>query len=269
MYGYIYKTTDLKTGKIYIGQHKSDKFVGLKYCGSGKLIRRIVNKCKANNIPLEERLQVELLEECDSLEELNEKEIYYIKLYNCHGSKGYNLNDGGAGGNHNLGRKWSAETNAKKGCRGKDHPSYGTKFTEERRHNISIGKSGKKQKPETIAKKSKSLQGKPKPAYFSEIMSEKNSGKIRTIEMKKVYAEKQRGRIWINNGEVEKHIYPEDFDSYDQTIWQKGRICKHTAWNKGLTAETCPILKETGQKVKNRRIENGSYYWKRNRDNQE
>ena len=36
MYGYIYKTTNLVNGKIYIGQKKSDVFLGDKYLGSGK-----------------------------------------------------------------------------------------------------------------------------------------------------------------------------------------------------------------------------------------
>lgn len=36
MYGYIYKTTNLINGKIYIGQKKSEKFLGINYLGSGK-----------------------------------------------------------------------------------------------------------------------------------------------------------------------------------------------------------------------------------------
>lgn len=38
MYGYIYLTTDLQTGKIYVGQKKSAKFLGDKYLGSGNQI---------------------------------------------------------------------------------------------------------------------------------------------------------------------------------------------------------------------------------------
>ena len=38
MWGYIYKTTNLITGKIYIGQHQRAKFT-TKYKGSGTLIR--------------------------------------------------------------------------------------------------------------------------------------------------------------------------------------------------------------------------------------
>ena len=43
MYGYIYKTTNLINGKIYIGQHKSEEYDS-SYYGSGKLIRRAIEK---------------------------------------------------------------------------------------------------------------------------------------------------------------------------------------------------------------------------------
>jgi len=39
MYGYIYKTTNNTNGKIYVGQHKSDKF-DPSYIGSGSLLKK-------------------------------------------------------------------------------------------------------------------------------------------------------------------------------------------------------------------------------------
>ena len=39
MIGYIYKTTNLKNGKIYIGQHVASKFEPNKYIGSGCLFK--------------------------------------------------------------------------------------------------------------------------------------------------------------------------------------------------------------------------------------
>lgn len=35
-YGYVYRTKNLKTGRVYIGQHKAKK-VHSNYLGSGKL----------------------------------------------------------------------------------------------------------------------------------------------------------------------------------------------------------------------------------------
>lgn len=65
MYGYIYKTTNLINNKIYIGKHKSNLF-DINYYGSGKIIRRALNKYGKDSFKLE------LLEECGSLEELSE-----------------------------------------------------------------------------------------------------------------------------------------------------------------------------------------------------
>ena len=45
MIGYIYKTLDKFTNKIYIGKHKANQFQGLNYIGSGTIILRIKEKC--------------------------------------------------------------------------------------------------------------------------------------------------------------------------------------------------------------------------------
>ena len=43
MYGYIYKTTNLVNGKIYIGQHKSNTF-DTNYYGSGTILNKAIQK---------------------------------------------------------------------------------------------------------------------------------------------------------------------------------------------------------------------------------
>lgn len=43
MYGYIYKTTNLINNKIYIGQHKHEKF-DIKYFGSGYALVNAIKK---------------------------------------------------------------------------------------------------------------------------------------------------------------------------------------------------------------------------------
>lgn len=44
MYGYIYKTTNLLNGKIYVGQHKAEKFEPDKYLGSGTIFLEALQK---------------------------------------------------------------------------------------------------------------------------------------------------------------------------------------------------------------------------------
>ena len=93
MYGYIYKTTNLVENKIYVGQKKSNKFLGNKYLGSGKILKLAVKKYG------EENFKVELLEECDSKEQLNEREIYWISTLNARErGVGYNICTGGTFG---------------------------------------------------------------------------------------------------------------------------------------------------------------------------
>lgn len=74
IFGYIYKTTNLINNKIYIGQHKSNEFDS-NYYGSGKLISLTIKKYGKENF------KVELIDTADNLNELTEKEYYYIKLY--------------------------------------------------------------------------------------------------------------------------------------------------------------------------------------------
>ena len=93
MYGYIYKTTNLVNGKIYIGKKVSKKFANY-YKGSGKLIQAALSKYGQKNFICE------MLEPCYTNEELNNREKYYIKLFNSQDKNiGYNISDGGDGGN--------------------------------------------------------------------------------------------------------------------------------------------------------------------------
>lgn len=93
MYGYIYKTTNIVNGKIYIGQKKSSEFLGNSYLGSGKILKKAVDKYGHNNF------NVELIEIIDCKEFMNEREIYWILKYDSRNPEvGYNISFGGNGG---------------------------------------------------------------------------------------------------------------------------------------------------------------------------
>lgn len=94
MFGYIYKTTNLVNNKLYIGQKQSNKFLGDKYLGSGFYLKKAIVKYGKDNF------KVDLLCECSSKIELDEKEKYYIKKLNTTNRKiGYNIATGGEGNN--------------------------------------------------------------------------------------------------------------------------------------------------------------------------
>lgn len=97
--GYIYKTTDLKNGKIYIGQRRSPEFCDW-YHGSGKIVANIDKKDP-------ERLKTELIEFCVSSELLDEREKYWIKECDSTNRKiGYNISEGGNTSVSALGSRW-------------------------------------------------------------------------------------------------------------------------------------------------------------------
>lgn len=92
MYGYIYKTTNLANGKIYIGQHKSLVF-NKDYHGSGKLIRRAFEKYGIENF------KTELLKWCETRLDINKYERIYINIFHSDDlTVGYNISKGGDGG---------------------------------------------------------------------------------------------------------------------------------------------------------------------------
>lgn len=92
MIGYIYKTTNKINQKIYIGKHQSSEYDD-KYFGSGKILRRAIEKYGLDNFANE------IIDTADTDDELNEKEKYYIEHYkSIYGKDCYNLAKGGDGG---------------------------------------------------------------------------------------------------------------------------------------------------------------------------
>jgi group I intron endonuclease len=139
----IYKATNKINGKIYIGltknkledrirRHKSDAKLGkITY------FHRAIIKYGVENFIWE------IIDETDDLNELSEKEIFYIKLYESNDfKKGYNSTTGGEGGYYitqetkdkisksNFGKKRNQETKDKMSLLKKDKP-----WSEERKNN--------------------------------------------------------------------------------------------------------------------------------------
>lgn len=124
MYGYIYKIS-LDDVVIYVGQHKQSKF-DENYFGSGVRIKNYIKKHGKSN------LKCQVLEWCDSKEELNFAEIYWIETL----SKEYHLWNIAKGGYlYPLEFKTEEEVNDII-----SRMSIGVKewWTEERRHEKSL-----------------------------------------------------------------------------------------------------------------------------------
>lgn len=119
MYGYIYKITNKINGKFYIGKHKyTGPGLDPKYMGSGVQIKNAIRKYGKENFV------VELLDICDSNDDANVKERYWIEHFDAFNNRNsYNMSSGGdgnvpyerilAGSKKRIGRKFSKETRTK------------------------------------------------------------------------------------------------------------------------------------------------------------
>ena len=90
--GYIYKTTNLVNKKIYVGKRQKSYF-DKNYLGSGKKLKSAIMHYGANVFVCE------VLQWCYTIVELNTAEQIWIKNLNATNTDiGYNISDGGTGG---------------------------------------------------------------------------------------------------------------------------------------------------------------------------
>lgn len=197
MFGYIYMTTNTINGKRYIGQKTAHKFLGNSYLGSGEALQLAIQKYGKNNF------EVVMIEECSSRHDLNIREAFYISKYNAVQDENfYNMKEGGHGGSvkgactHSTSYKQMMSQRMS----GRNNPNYGNhvcKLSKEYREKMSIKFSGK---------------GNP------------NYGKHHDDRTRELISQKAKGRIWINNGLVTKHIKPEYLSEYVDKGWLRGRL---------------------------------------------
>ena len=89
---FIYKITDIKREKSYIGKTVREPKVRFQeHLNNHYLFKRIYQKDNT-------RLTLEVIDKCNSEKELNELEKKYIKEFNTLAPNGFNLTVGGTGG---------------------------------------------------------------------------------------------------------------------------------------------------------------------------
>lgn len=88
---FVYKTTNLINGKIYIGKHKTSD-MGDRYIGSGKLLKLAISKYGLENF------KFEVLEFFDTEQAMNTAEAELVTEEFCLQKDNYNLCVGGRGG---------------------------------------------------------------------------------------------------------------------------------------------------------------------------
>ncbi len=152
MYGIIYKLTCLITWKVYVGQTTRTLEKSIEQHKYGNLyVDRAIRKYGWENFT------VEILEECDTREQLNERERYWIAHLNCKVPNGYNLADGGEGASgwthtSEARSKMSAAQLGNKKCLGHHHSA-------ETRKKIATSHEGQCRPNELCAKLSVARRG--------------------------------------------------------------------------------------------------------------
>ncbi len=225
----IYKTINLINGKIYVGQNAKDN---PNYLGSGIILKRAIKKYGKENF------KKEILQECKTKQELCEAEIYWIAELNAMNQKiGYNLHEGGLGGDtftdnpnkENINRKHSCETKRKiseslkgnKNCLGRkllkksrkkiSDANIGNSHSEETKKKLSIFNTGKHLSEETKMKIANSSKGKFHSEETKKKLSNLKKGKKFSIEHKKKLSESHKGQICSEETKkkmIQKRIKP-------------------------------------------------------------
>lgn len=237
MYGYIYKTVNLVNGKIYIGQKKSKKFLGNKYLGSGRKLH-----CAISHYG-EENFKVYLIEEVENQEDMDPREIYWIKYYgSTNPEKGYNLSLGGNTrrdlvGIHNgfYGKKHSDETrriNSEK-HKGKTPWNKGlTKESDDRVRQYSkslkntLNQKGAKNKNSTWINKSGICYMINKDDLSSYLLQGYSVGRIFKRckeERTEILRKAMLGRKRIFKDNLEKNVFKDELQTYLADGWSLGR----------------------------------------------
>jgi len=204
-YHFIYKTTNLLSGKYYIGMHSTDNIED-GYLGSGKRLRYSINKYGVKNH------KREIIEFVESREELRKKEKEIVNLNEIAKEECMNLMVGGEGG-------FISEEQQK------FRSSAGGKASKEKRKNdLSLFKAHSERSSKSMRKNHE--EGKINYNTFF--------GKKHTEETKKIISDikkgtglgelnSQFGTCWITKDGINKKIKKEEINTFIQQGWVKGR----------------------------------------------
>jgi hypothetical protein len=201
---FIYKTTNLLSGKYYIGMHSTDNLED-GYLGSGKRLRRSINKYGADNH------KREILEFVDSRNELKEREREIINLNEIAKEDCMNLKVGGEGGfiDENHAKKWH-EGQSKWLKEQWNNDNYRKKISLLSSERMKQHHKDGKIKYDTFTGKEHSEETKNK-------MSESSKG------MGIGKSNSQFGTCWITKNDVNKKIKKEELEVFVNLGWIKGR----------------------------------------------
>jgi group I intron endonuclease len=224
----VYKTTNLINGKFYIGQDLNNN---PNYLGSGLMLNNAIKKYGKENF------KKEIIEVCNSKDELNEREKFWIKELNSQDREiGYNIADGGTGG-----KTWQNYTDPEMIKNTKEKRSKSTSERNKRlggflkdknRQKVACSNGNKKRtmngykhSEETKAKIGDAHRGKEVSEEARKNISEATKAGMSKVDMKALYKEKVEGKLkaaWEARDRQRLEILSE----LDSTGMNHGEKCK-------------------------------------------
>jgi len=139
----IYKITNIINNKVYIGQ-------------TVRTLKKRMNEHFRHNITIIDKalrkygkssFKIEIIDNANNIEELNEKEIYWINYFECMVPKGYNQCYGGGnskGYKHKEKFKKKMRDSKRNAYYGINNPFYGRTHSDEQKQKWSHTRSGMK-----------------------------------------------------------------------------------------------------------------------------
>jgi len=170
----IYRTTNLINQKFYVGK---DTHNNPNYYGSGKRLKLAIKKYGIENF------KKEVLEVCDTLELLNEREKFWIKELNAI-SEGYNISLGGDGGD-------TISNNPRR-------DEISKKISESNKGKF-VGKTNSKETREKISNAIKGRFAGDKNPNYGKNHTDEAKDKIRKKALGRVVSDETRKKISIKN----------------------------------------------------------------------
>ena len=187
----IYKITNKINGRFYIGKHITENLSD-DYMGSGKLIKKAIQKYGVNNF------QKEILKIYDNEHDMNVAESLLIDLND---SYSYNLQPGGKGSWQQINENNLSNTEK---CKKKKSNTMKTFWTEEKRKEQS--KKMKKYFEENGSKKySESMKQRYKDPLYKEKFTKKMN-LVNQDERKKKKASQKIKEKWQNDKEFQEKM---------------------------------------------------------------
>lgn len=198
----IYLRTNIINGKQYVGQasdfeRREKEWYNTNQKYAGLYVNNARNKYGTENF------KTEILKECDTKDELNQWEQYYIKELNTKYPNGYNLTNGG---DTSIGYRFTEEqkkkiSDSKKGKTGWNKGIPMSEETKQKLHNVH---KGKRYSPSTEFKKGNIPQNKGKH------LSDETKKKLRALHLGKHHTEETKMKMSKsrrNNPLLSKQVY--------------------------------------------------------------